>query len=233
MSHWQTETVAVVGCGGLGVPAAWTLAHAGARRLRLIDGDEVELSNLHRQVLYQAADCGQPKTARLAAALQRRFDGLQITCVDQRVTPDNASTLLADCAAVVEGSDDAVAKFAINDWAIDPDPDGHRRRSAVIAAAIGRRGQWMLVQPGGACYRCLFEEPPPAEMLATCAIAGVMGPVVGLVGAMAARSLVQTLEGHGDCAASARVRWLPGMVRRTPVQPAVDCSCARQAREVA
>lgn len=227
MNNWRHKTVAVVGCGGLGVPAAWTLAHAGVQRLRLIDADNVDLTNLHRQVLFSEADCGEAKTARLAAALHKRFEGLHVTCVDQRLTPANADGLLADCDVAVEGSDDAVAKFAVNDWA----SKRGRGRSAVIAAAIGRRGQWMVVRPDGACYRCLFEAPPPAEMLATCAIAGVLGPVVGAVGALAARSLIQTLDGHPDPAASALVRWLPGMIRRTPVQRAPDCPCAQMGME--
>lgn len=224
MSRWREAPVTVVGCGGLGVPAAWTLAHAGAKQLRLIDADTVDVTNLHRQVLFSEADCGLPKASRLAAALQARFTGLQVTCVAQRLGPHNTEELLAGCDVVVEGSDDAVAKFAVSDWASTT--PSRSKRSAVIAAAIGRRGQWMVVHPGGACYRCLFEQPPPPEMLATCAVAGVLGPVVGAVGALAARSLIQTLDGHGDPAASALIRWLPGEARSTAVRRAPDCPCA-------
>ncbi len=223
---WAHQSIGIVGCGGLGVPAAWTLALAGARKLRLVDADRVELSNLHRQVLYNETDCDQAKTERLAAALRQRFPELDIECTESRLLPDNAELLLQGCNAVVEGSDDAEAKFAVNDWAVASSGGNGRQRIAVIAAAIGRRGQWMVVEPEGACYRCLFEEPPPAEMLATCAIAGVLGPVVGSVGALAARSLIRTLTNQPDPARSALVRWLPGDVRQTRVERAMDCRCS-------
>ena len=221
--------IAVVGCGGLGVPAAWTLALSGARKLCLVDTDHVELSNLHRQVLYDQIDCERPKASALAAALHSRFDHMDIQCLDQRLTQENVEVLLSGCTAAVEGSDDAVAKFALSDWAISG-PGELPPRTAVIAAAIGRRGQWMVVEPHGACYRCLFEEPPPAEMLATCAVAGVLGPVVGTVGALAARSLLRSLRGRSDPARSALVRWLPGEIRQTKVTRAADCPCAAALR---
>ncbi len=224
-ADWRDRVIAVVGCGGLGVPAAWTLALAGARQLRLIDDDVVELSNLHRQVRYREADVGAPKAACLAAALQRRFSGLQVDVRRARLTAASAPALLADAAAVFEGSDDAVCKFEVNDrvvaaWAGGPGP-----RVGVIAAAVARRGQWMVLTPAGACYRCLFEAPPPPESLATCETAGVLGPVVGHVGAAAARALVAELMGRPDPARSALVRWEAGAYRRTEVRPASDCGC--------
>lgn len=218
-------TIAIVGCGGLGVPAAWTLALAGATQLVLIDDDVVEVSNLHRQILYDTAVVGQPKPLALAAALQARVPNLDIQVRRGRLTADTLGDLLAGCDAVVEGSDDATSKFLVNDWAV-----AHpRRRFASIAAAIGRRGQWMTVSPESACYRCLFEEPPPPEHLATCQVAGVIGPVVGQVGALAARSLWSVLNGQPDMAHGALVRLSPRGLLRTPVQVAGDCRCGRGA----
>ena len=216
------HTCAVVGCGGLGVPAAWTLALAGVRRLVLIDTDVVELSNLHRQVLYDEADLGQAKADCLAAHLRTRFPACAIETRQCRLDAGNVDAVLAGCTAVVEGSDDAICKFVVNDWAFAALP---RNRTASIAAAIGRRAQWMVVEPAGACYRCLFEEPPPAAMLATCQVAGVLGPVVGLAGAMAARALVRSLRDEPDPARSALVRVQPDGWHRTRVPPAADCPC--------
>ena len=224
---WRERTVAVIGCGGLGVPAAWTLALAGARDLRVIDPDRVEASNLHRQVLYGEADVGRLKVEVIARRLGSDFPGLRIASVAERVDPENVESLLSGCSVVIEGSDDAFAKFVVNDWAVS-NVAGQRQRHASIAAAIGRRGQWMVVHPGGGCYRCLFEEPPPAEMLATCLTAGVLGPVVATVGALAARSLIAVLEGRPDPADSALVRWLPGDIRTTSVAVASDCRCQRR-----
>lgn len=236
---WRERPVAVVGCGGLGVPAAWTLAHAGARRLRLIDDDHVELSNLHRQVLYAESDVGAAKAERLAAALIARFPDLEVDVRKRRLAPfDTADapdeardSLLAGCVAVVEGSDDAVCKFEVNDrivraWS-SPVADLTRDPLfGVIAAAVARRGQWMVVAPSGACYRCLFEAPPPTASLATCETAGVLGPVVGHIGAAAARALVAALDGRPDPAHSALVRWGKGGYKRSVVPAADDCPCA-------
>ncbi len=215
--------IAVIGCGGLGVPAAWTLALGGARQLRLIDPDAVELSNLHRQIAYGEADIGQPKVQALAHWLKKRFAGMDIQVVQQRAQAAGLDALLDGCDAVLEGTDDANSKFHVNDWAVVKP----RRRVATIAAAIGRRGQHFTVTPTGACYRCLFEAPPPEELLSTCSVAGVLGPTVGQVGALAATSLLHALRGQADPAQSALLRVGPRGLLRTAVQPAADCLCRR------
>ncbi|MCO4762286.1 MAG: ThiF family adenylyltransferase [Myxococcales bacterium] len=228
-NDWRHRPIAIVGCGGLGVPAAWTLALGGARHLRLIDADTVELSNLHRQVLYGEQDVGQRKTAQLATALTSRFSGLEVEVVPQRLTADNQSTLLSGTLAVVEGTDDAACKFRVSDHVVDArrTQDRSQPQIAVIAAAVSRQGQWMTITPDGACYRCLFEAPPPAESLATCETAGVLGPVVGHIGAAAGRALARTLSGRPDPSQSALIRWHQGDYRRVAVPTAADCPCQR------
>lgn len=229
---WRARPVAVVGCGGLGVPAAWTLARAGARQLWLVDHDVVEEGNLHRQVLYAEGDVGSAKAERLAAELERRFPQLQATPVRAQLRADNVGSLLAGAVAVFEGSDDARCKFVVNDALVaarrskSVDADAAGPRVGVIAAAVARRGQWMVVGPRGACYRCLFEAPPSTDRLATCDTAGVLGPLVGHVGAAAARALVQRLAGRPDPAREALVQWHAGRLRRTRVRQAEDCGCA-------
>lgn len=218
----ELPRIAVLGCGGLGVPAAWTLVLGGARRLRLIDADVVDRSNLHRQVAYADADCGRPKVQALAEWLQGRAEGLDIEIRSERADAANLNALLDGCDALFEGSDDAEAKFLANDWAVQ----APRRRHATIAAAIGRRGQHFTVTPQSSCYRCLFEAPPPAELLSTCAVAGVLGPLVGQVGALAARSLLRTLRGQEDPAVGALLRLGPRGLLQTAVLPADGCRCA-------
>ena len=220
-----THTFAVLGCGGLGVPAAWTLALARVARLVLIDDDRVEPSNLHRQVLYTEADAGRAKAEVLADHLRGRFPDTIFEARCARADAGSVAAVLSGCAAVIEGSDDAECKFVVNDWA---SLWRGRDRRVCIAAAIGRRGQWMVVEPEGACYRCLFEEPPPPETLASCRVAGVLGPVVGLAGAFAARALLRSVRGEEDPARSALVRVQPDGWHRTVVDPAADCGCQRR-----
>ncbi len=214
--------VTVLGCGGIGVPAAWTLALAGVKQLRLIDGDRVELSNLHRQVLYSTADIGQPKAEVLARALQQRFPDLRYEVTVMQATVDNFDALLQNCTYLLEASDQAELKFIASDWAIQQP----RQRTVTIAAAIGRRGQWLTVTPQSACYRCIFEAPPPPELLSTCQIAGVLGPAVGQVGAFAARSLVRAMRGQAEGAIDGLIRLQPQGITRIGVQKAEACICA-------
>lgn len=205
----------MVGCGGLGVPAAWTLALAGARHLRLFDPDVVEVSNLHRQVLYRTTDVGRPKAAALAALLHERF-GVDCEVAPGRLTAEQSEVLLQGCVAALDATDDAASKFAVNDWAVAGRALG-QARWACVAAAIGRRGQWFVIQPAGPDYRSIFEAPPPDDALATCAIAGVLGPVTGATGGLAARALWRVLQGQGDPACAALMRLEPrGMLQTLP-----------------
>ncbi|MEY3014618.1 MAG: hypothetical protein RIT45_3353 [Pseudomonadota bacterium] len=219
----------VFGCGGLGVPAAWTLAAAGAERLLLVDPDHVEASNLHRQVLYREADLGRRKVDALADALVARFPGLVVDRLAERMDAAGVRAALRGWDGAVEGTDDATMKFHVSDAVVDARGDAAGpdagARFACIAAAIGRRGQHFVVGPDTACYRCLFEAPPPPEAVASCRVAGVVGPVVGEVGARAARSLWRALHGRGEPARSALLRLDHGRYHRTPVDVAGDCRC--------
>ncbi len=166
----------VLGAGGLGCPALLGLAAAGARRVTLVDDDVVDASNLQRQVLYSTADVGMAKT--LAARVQLR--GLQITPVRARLDARALSELLEDydprATVVLECSDDPALKFAANDL-------GLARGIPVVIAGVQRwRGQVLAVARGSACYRCLYEAPPPPELAPACSAVGIMGSVAGLFG---------------------------------------------------
>jgi molybdopterin/thiamine biosynthesis adenylyltransferase len=155
----------VVGAGGLGGPIAHGLAGAG-HALTIVDHDAVELTNLHRQIQFAPAALGAAKATALAARLDARG-------VVARWTP----ALGDDCDLIVDASDDPETKFAIADWAVC------NGRRYVIASALRYGGNVFAGAPGAACYRCLFEEPSDAP---TCADAGVLGPVVGAIGGVAA-----------------------------------------------
>lgn len=172
--------IVLIGAGGLGGPIAHALAAAGAQ-LEIFDGDLVEPSNLHRQVQFTLADVGQPKASTLAARLAR-YDRLAVGH-DRRWSP----ALDVPCDVIVDGSDDPATKFAAADWA------ARRGVSSVIAGALGLGGNVFLSAPGSSCFRCLFEAPP--DEAPTCADAGVLGPVVASIAALAAGAALELAAG--------------------------------------
>ncbi|HSN28817.1 MAG TPA: ThiF family adenylyltransferase [Kofleriaceae bacterium] len=180
----------VVGAGGLGGPLALGLAAAGIE-VAIVDPDRVELSNLHRQIHFTSLDVGKPKATVLAGAVVARggaAKGYQV-----RWTADDADDISGDCDLIVDGSDDPVTKFAVADWAV------RTGRPYVIAAAIRYGGNALVGAPGAACYRCLFEEPAD---VASCQTAGVLGPVVGAIGGVAAALAIGLAKGDRSHAGS-------------------------------
>ena len=182
--------VVLVGMGGIGCPALQYLAAAGIGRLTLIDGDAVDLSNLQRQTLFTPADVGQSK-AEVAAAWVRRFDSeLQVTGLAQRLTPDNAATLLAGADVVLDGTDNFATRLLVSDTLT-------ALHIPLVSAAIGRfQGQigtfrgWL---PDAPCYRCFVGDAFDAEDCDTCAEDGVLGAMVGWVGSFAAMQAIRVL----------------------------------------
>jgi molybdopterin-synthase adenylyltransferase len=186
--------VLVIGVGGLGAPAATALAGAGVGRLRLVDPDAVEPSNLHRQPLYDDGDVGTAKVEAAARRLRDRHPALQVEPIQARF--DGELGLLRDVDVVVDGTDTVATKFVVNDAAVAAGVP------LVHAGAIGFRAQLLTVLPGQtACYRCVFEEPPPPDEVASCQEAGVLGPAVVLAGTLQAAEAVRLLR--GDAAAFA------------------------------
>ena len=181
--------VLVVGVGGLGCPAALALAHAGVGALRLCDDDRVELGNLHRQILFDEASVGKPKLEQAAGALDGRSD-CAIELAATRFFPSAARELLRGCDLVVEGADNFATKFLVADaCALAGVPVIH-------AAAVRMHGTALAVGArGGPCYRCVFEDLP-REHVQNCAEAGVLGPMVGVVGALQAALALAMLDGR-------------------------------------
>lgn len=173
-------SVLILGAGGLGCPAALALGAAGVARLGICDDDRVDVSNLHRQVLFADQDVGALKVDAFARAMARRFPRLAVEKHAVRFDVTTAAELVALYDVVVDGTDNFAAKFLANDAAV------LAGTPLVHAAAVGWGGQLMTVLPGGhPCYRCLFEEPPAAGVGPSCAEAGVLGPVPGVLGALA------------------------------------------------
>lgn len=221
----MAASVLLIGAGGLGSPVALSLA-ASSRvgQLTLVDPDRVELSNLHRQILLQEADLGRPKVRAAAdtlAAQPRVASGqLRLVLHEARLKPDNAESLLAGHQLVIEGSDDLETKFLVSDCAV------RCKVPAIIGGVVRWSGQLMTVWPPGAsaCYRCLFEEPPPPGSALTCQQAGVLGPACGLVGGLMATEALLALRGTPELAgALLTVDLLGWRLRRVPIGRRPDC----------
>jgi adenylyltransferase/sulfurtransferase len=174
-------TLALIGAGGLGGPVAYALGAAGMH-LRIIDPDQVELSNLQRQVQFTGADLGRRKVDALADELVRRgVPAAHIEPVAARFAAASAGDLLTGVDLAVEGSDDPATKFALNDAACA------RGLPLAIGGVERRRGQVIAARPGETgCYRCLFEAPPDPDQAPSCADAGVLGAAVAVVGGVLA-----------------------------------------------
>lgn len=182
--------VLVVGVGGLGCPAAIALARAGIGTIGLADDDVVDVTNLHRQILFDEADVGKPKVDAARAALERMFPEVRTESVGSRLLPENAVDVVTAWDVVVEGSDNFPTKFLTADacaLAAVPVVQAAAVRWHGTALAVGRRGR--------PCYRCLFEDIPH-EHAPNCAEAGVMGPVVGVVAALQVDLALGVIDGR-------------------------------------
>lgn len=190
----------VIGAGGLGAPVVLYLAAAGVGTLGIVDDDVVSLSNLQRQVVHDTASVGKPKTASAAEAIERVNPNVTVVLHDTRLTVANAPTLIAGYDVVIDGSDNFDTRYALADAC-------EAARVPLVQAAVGRFDGSLTVlvpyetgangelNPG---YRDLFPEPPPAGLVPSCAEAGVLGALTGVMGTLQAMEAVKLITGIGE-----------------------------------
>ncbi|MEG3149810.1 molybdopterin-synthase adenylyltransferase MoeB [Sphingomonas sp. ZT3P38] len=190
----KRATVAVIGAGGIGSPAIQYLAAAGIGRLIVIDDDRVELSNLQRQTLFGGADIGAAKVDAAAAAVARLNSGVRIEARRARIDADNARDLIDGADVVLDGTDNFATRLAVADAAL-------ALHIPLVSAAVGQfEGQlgvfrgWEADKP---CYRC-FVGADPDRPEASCAEAGVIGAMTGVLGSLAALEAMRAVVGFGD-----------------------------------
>jgi molybdopterin/thiamine biosynthesis adenylyltransferase/rhodanese-related sulfurtransferase len=186
--------VLCIGAGGLGSPVALYLAAAGIGTIGLVDFDEVDLSNLQRQILHGTRDVGRKKIDSGYDRLSDLNPGIKIERHDARFTSANALALVSEYDVVVDGSDNFATRYLSNDvcvWA---------RKPNVYGSVFRFEGQTTVFAPhlGGPCYRCLFPEPPTAGSVPNCAEAGVLGVLPGTVGTIQATEAIKLILGAGE-----------------------------------
>ncbi len=192
--------VLVVGAGGLGAPALHYLAAAGIGTLGIADDDTVSLSNLQRQVIHGTPDIGRPKVDSAADAIGRLNPHVAVERHGLRITPDNAPDLVAAYDVVADGSDNFATRYTVSDACF-------AARRPLVTAALGRfDGSITTIRahetgPDGRpnpTWRCLFPAPPPAGTVPTCAQAGILGALAGMLGAMMALEENREIVGFGE-----------------------------------
>lgn len=186
-----STSVLVVGCGGLGCPLALYLAAAGVGRLGLLDYDEVELSNLHRQVLHTEQTQGFPKAQSAAQALRRLNSTTQCVPYHLQLSSENALQLIQQFDIVADCSDNVPTRYLVNDACV------LSGKPLVSASALRMEGQLTVYNyNGGPCYRCLYPVPPPPDTVTNCSDGGVLGVVVGVMGCLQALEVLKIASGQ-------------------------------------
>jgi len=186
--------VLCIGAGGLGSPAALYLAAAGVGKLGLVDFDNVDLSNLQRQILHGTKDVGRKKLESARERLHDENPNVEIETHECRFTSANALEIVSRYDVVVDGSDNFPTRYLSNDVCV------FARKPNVYGSVFRFEGQTTVFAPhlGGPCYRCLFPEPPPPGSVPNCAQAGVLGVLPGIIGTIQANEAIKLILGAGE-----------------------------------
>ncbi|PYK06241.1 MAG: molybdenum cofactor biosynthesis protein MoeB, partial [Verrucomicrobia bacterium] len=190
----KAARVLCIGAGGLGSPAALYLAAAGVGTIGIVDFDDVDLSNLQRQILHGTSDIGRGKLESAQDRLHDANPEIGIELHKCRFSSSNATELVAQYDLIVDGSDNFPTRYLSNDVCV------FARKPNVYGSVFRFEGQTTVFAPhlGGPCYRCLFPEPPPPDTVPNCAEAGVLGVLPGIIGMLQAIEAIKMIVGIGE-----------------------------------
>ncbi|CAJ2501606.1 Uu.00g044590.m01.CDS01 [Anthostomella pinea] len=201
----KSSSVLIIGAGGLGCPAAAYLSGAGVGTLGIVDGDTVEVSNLHRQIAHSTSRVGAPKVDSLAQYSRDLNPEVAYRCHGEHLTPQNAEAIVSRYDVVLDCTDHPTSRYLISDVCV------LLRKPLVSASALRTDGQLIVLNNppappgaadgGGPCYRCVFPRPPPADSVVSCGEGGILGPVVGVMGVLQALEAIKLIAagiGKGD-----------------------------------
>lgn len=214
-------SVLIIGAGGLGAPAALYLAAAGVGHIGIVDADEVDLSNLQRQVIHATADIGKAKVKSAKESMEAINPDVKVSTYRMFVDSTNVRELIREYDFIIDGTDNFPAKFLINDACVlEKKPFSH-------AGIIRFQGQLMTYVPGeGPCYRCVFKNPPPKDAVPTCKQAGVIGAMAGTIGTLQAMEAIKYLIGKGDLLTGKLLTYDALKMEFRKINLKKDCNCA-------
>ena len=184
--------VLLLGAGGLGSPAAYYLAAAGIGNLGIVDFDQVDLSNLQRQIIHSTERIGMLKTESAKKTIQALNPDVNVTLYNEKMDSSNIMNLIEGYDYVVDGSDNFPTRYLVNDACV-------MKNKTLIHGSIYRfEGQVTVFKPGdGPCYRCLYPEPPPPGMVPNCQEGGVLGVLAGVIGNLQVVEVLKLILGIG------------------------------------
>ena len=184
--------VLLVGAGGLGGPISLYLAAAGVGTLTIVDFDHIELTNLHRQIMFSADQIGQSKAQVAAKKLRAQNPDIAVNVVEERLDKSNVLKLVSEHDVIVDGTDNFATRYLINDACVIAN------KPCVFGSIYRFEGMVTVFNfEGGPCYRCLYPEAPPAEVAPSCAEGGVLGILAGVIGLLQATEVIKILLGTG------------------------------------
>ncbi|XP_076633963.1 ubiquitin-like activating enzyme 4 isoform X1 [Colletes latitarsis] len=183
----KNSAVLIVGAGGLGCPAALYLASAGIGHIGIIDYDDVEINNLHRQLLFTEINIGTPKVNAAAENLNRLNSNIKITPYKIQLDSSNALEIIKCYDVVLDATDNVATRYLLNDACV------LSKKPLVSGSALRFEGHLTVFNHHGPCYRCIFPKPPPPETVTNCGDGGVFGPVVGTIGVLQAVEALKVL----------------------------------------
>ncbi len=185
--------VLLIGAGGLGSPAAYYLAAAGVGTIGIIDADVVDDSNLQRQILHNTKRIGQYKADSARETIEALNPDVKVITHIERLDETNVARIIADYDVILDGTDNFPTRYLLNDAALIAN------KPVVHGSVFRFEGQLTVFKPyEGPCYRCLYPEPPPAALAPSCAEAGVLGVLPGVIGLLQATETIKLLLGIGD-----------------------------------